>query len=543
MSHYLKPSVQIEPLVNQWHAHLFLIAPQAAALFTQAQLGILKSYLQMPMAHAAALRDPTKVGGPFIDLKGQRVAEVRALKEDTERRSQALLGLADAIKELFGLLGQRARGQPLAALYAQIPEALNGLVELLYDVRHQPGFRFFEPLLYGGPLEDASRQSVALTHIEDDQRAFIFSTPRLPGPDAVHLPLRFDSPRIDDLCRLRRQPAPLGEILERFEVPQSEQETFTSFLWQHPPRRTPAYDGDGVRMRYFGHACVLFESAGVSILIDPLISYGYPSRVERFTFEDLPPVIDYVLITHAHHDHLVLESLLQLRERIGALVVPRAGQGLLQDPSLKLALQAAGFPRVVEIDEMERLSLPNGFVQAIPFLGEHCDLNIRAKAAYLLRMAGQTAVVLADSSSVSPEVYERVRREVGEADLMLIGLEPIGAPMSWAYGPLFPEKLDRALDQQRRSNGADSASALRLAEIFQCKRVFLYAMGLEPWLGYLMALHPEHQSQSAREIEAFTSACSQRGVAVERLYAKKEIVFPSTLNAKRSNLISYGRCP
>ena len=59
------------------------------------------------------------------------------------------------------------------------------------------------------------------------------------------------------------------------------------------------YDGDKIRMRYFGHACILIETKEISILVDPLISYyGYTSDVSRFSDFHLPDTIDYILITH-----------------------------------------------------------------------------------------------------------------------------------------------------------------------------------------------------------------------------------------------------
>jgi len=47
---------------------------------------------------------------------------------------------------------------------------------------------------------------------------------------------------------------------------------------------------------YFGHACILLETNDVSVLLDPVLSYTYESYISRYTYEDLPEVIDYVLI-------------------------------------------------------------------------------------------------------------------------------------------------------------------------------------------------------------------------------------------------------
>jgi L-ascorbate metabolism protein UlaG (beta-lactamase superfamily) len=140
----------------------------------------------------------------------------------------------------------------------------------------------------------------------------------------------------------------------------------------------------GVRWRYFGHACILVETAGVSLLFDPVLSYTYENSVSRYTYADLPDKIDYVLITHNHQDHILFETLLQLRRRIGTVVVPRNGSGELQDPSLKLLLRQVGFKNVIELAELETLEFDGGSVVGLPFFGEHADLDVRTKLAYMV---------------------------------------------------------------------------------------------------------------------------------------------------------------
>ena len=119
-----------------------------------------------------------------------------------------------------------------------------------------------------------------------------------------------------------------------------------------------------------------------------MVSYPYGAAATRYTYVDLPDRIDYVLITHSHQDHCTIETLLRLRHRIENLVVPRNNGGGLADPSLKLVFQNIGFTRVQEIDEMERVALAGGAITALPFLGEHADLNVRTKTAYLVSLGG-----------------------------------------------------------------------------------------------------------------------------------------------------------
>jgi L-ascorbate metabolism protein UlaG (beta-lactamase superfamily) len=525
---YLKPNVQIEPLVNQWHAYPYLIAPATAAMVTaNYQISTMKSYLQMPMAHEAALKNPDMVGGPFIDYQGKRLGEIRALKERIESGSKPLLELAKAIKQLYVLLQDKAKGYPLESLYAEIPPALAGYVELVYDLEHQPSFRFIEELLYNGTLYNKGTQSIALALVENDARPFIFSTPRLKNPGAVHLPIHLDDARIDALAGLKTVPQPYAAIKELLNIPDEDDEVFNTFLTEQKPRVTERYQGEGVRVRYFGHACVLLETSQTSILLDPLISYKYDSEIERFTYEDLPEKIDYVLITHAHHDHIVLETLLQLRTRIGTIVVPRGGNGYLEDPSVKLILQRIGFRNVVELDELASLEVEGGSITGIPFYGEHCDLNIRSKSAYLVRLAGTSFLMAADSSSINPAVYQNVQKAVGNIDVLFVGLECTGAPMSWCYGSLFPRPLDRQIDQARRSKGSDAATGWLLMDIFSVRHVYLYAMGSEPWLNYFMALQHGHSSASTDESAKLLAASAERGITAEKLFASRELVFDS----------------
>jgi L-ascorbate metabolism protein UlaG (beta-lactamase superfamily) len=157
---------------------------------------------------------------------------------------------------------------------------------------------------------------------------------------------------------------------------------FASFFWDTPPAPRPPWQGPGVRVRYFGHACVLIESKDTSILVDPTASYASASAPARFTYADLPERIDWVLITHNHQDHFLLETLLQIRHKVGTVIVPRGNAGALEDPQLSHVLRALGFARVQEFDMLDSKDLPGGGqVIGVPFLGEHADLRVASKLA------------------------------------------------------------------------------------------------------------------------------------------------------------------
>jgi L-ascorbate metabolism protein UlaG (beta-lactamase superfamily) len=194
----------------------------------------------------------------------------------------------------------------------------------------------------------------------------------------------FDDERLDQLFALKKTPQPLDKIKSLFNG-QHDSPLLTSLLTQDAPRPYEKYTGDGVRWRYFGHACILVETKDVTMLFDPVLSYDYPAEIRRYTYDDLPPHIDYVLITHDHQDHVLFETLIQIRSRVGLFVVPRNRHGSLQDPSLKMILENVGCTNVHEISDLEELRIPDGSITALPFFGEHADLDIQTKAAYLIK--------------------------------------------------------------------------------------------------------------------------------------------------------------
>src|SRR5205085_2635333 len=150
---------------------------------------------------------------------------------------------------------------------------------------------------------------------------------------------------------------------------------------------------------------------------------------------------------------------------------------------------------IIELDDMETLDLPGGGMTALPFLGEHADLNIRTKAAHLIRLGGRSIICAADSSNLDPELYRHIHRSIGDIDILFLGMECDGAPLSWIYGPLLTGPLERSMDQSRRLSGSDFNRATRIVDELSCKQVFVYAMGQEPWLGFITSIKYTEESK------------------------------------------------
>lgn len=528
---YLKRNVVPEPLFAKWYAWSHLISPATAALnITDRHLKIMGSYIQAPQIHAAAVKNPKMLGGPFMDFEGQsKVDDVKKLKEETLKDQHKMIVFSEAIRTLNRLLVSEAKGYSLDDLYEKVPEVLKGFVELYYDVNNQPGFRFFESLLYNSEYYDDSYQSINLYLITDDDRPFVLSTPRLDDDKvlSLNIPLRHEG--IDELFKMQRVSNSYARIKEILQITPEQEHLFETFFTEDAPVPYGKYEGDGIRSRYFGHACILVETKDVSILSDPVISYGYDAKISRYTYTDLPDEIDYVVITHNHQDHILFETMLQLRHKVKNIIVPKNSGGDLQDPNLKLMFEVLGFKNIIELGEMDKIELPDCTITGLPFLGEHADLDIRTKLCHHVQLKHLSVLFAADSCNIEPKIYENVHKMIGDVDLLFLGMECDGAPLTWLYGPLMTEQLDRDKDQSRRLAGSNYERGIDLVDRFNPKEVYVYAMGQEPWLNYIMSVKYTEESNPIIASNKLINECKSRDIFSERLFGEKDTLYNKNL--------------
>ncbi|MEL6940561.1 MAG: MBL fold metallo-hydrolase, partial [Cyanobacteria bacterium J06598_1] len=533
---YLKPDVIVEPLINQWYAWSYLIPPATASRYlTQSQIQVMQSFVDAPEVHETTLRDPAMMGGPFIQHPASRVGEVRSLLEKTKEEQSQFLGLSHAITHLRTQLANHPPGQSLEPLYDQIPEALKGYVELVYDANNSASIRFIEGLLYRSEYYSTASQSIALRIADCDERAFVMSTPRLPDDSSLFLSIPFADPRLDQLFQMRHTAGSVSAIATLFNIPEQKLSFFYSLFTAESPQKPSPYQGDGIRVRYFGHACVLIETAEISILCDPLVSYEHPTGMARYSYIDLPETIDYALITHNHQDHVMFETLLQLRHKIKHVVVPSSQKGSLLDPSLKLALQKIGFSQTLTLDELDSIPLPDGSITSIPVLGEHGDLNITTKNAYWITLKGRSILCAADSNNLDPNLYAHIHHLLGDLDLLFLGMECEGAPYTWAYGPLLPNSVPHAQAQSRRLDGSNAERALALVNQLNPQQVYIYAMGQEPWLTYITSIDYAPDAPPILESNQLIEACLQEERECGRLLGQHQINLTPIATTNKKN--------
>jgi L-ascorbate metabolism protein UlaG (beta-lactamase superfamily) len=518
---FLRPDAIIEPLVDRFYAWMHTVTPvQAAMNLAFVQVPLLESYLQSPQVHINASRNPELRGGFFVGIEESRSGEVQDLLAAIRRDRADMLGFAADVAVAEELLRTSATGFDLTPLYPKLPPALSGLVEMAYDTSNQPAIRYIEPLVYESNVYTEARQSVQLSLETGVERPFILSTPRLSSPEVLDLQIPFRHPGLEELFRSRVHGTTVRRLRELLELDENQATALGRLMAGEPDLSADRHIDSGARIRYFNHACLVLQTPEAAIITDPWVSAD-TSATDRFTYRDLPDYIDLALITHGHQDHIVLETLLALRGRIGTVVVPRSSRGNTADPSMALYLSHLGLP-VTEVDDFSEVQFPGGTVIATPFLGEHADLDIRAKSTYCVRLGGRTTFVGADSSGIDPGLYRYMRRYAGQVDMAFLGMECAGAPLTWLYQGLFTKPVTKKMSNSRTLSGSNAEQAGRIVTELGASEAYVYAMGEESWLGHVMATSYNEDSYQLKQVADFMNWCAGHGVKSDHLLGQRE---------------------
>lgn len=118
---------------------------------------------------------------------------------------------------------------------------------------------------------------------------------------------------------------------------------------------------EGIRVTWLGHASLLVQFDGVTILTDPVFSQrASPIKImgpKRYreppcTLHELPPV-DAVVISHNHYDHLDLDTVNGLNARFGSDLTWFVPLGLAS------WFYQTGVSNVIELDWWQENCLPD----------------------------------------------------------------------------------------------------------------------------------------------------------------------------------------
>ena len=191
-----------------------------------------------------------------------------------------------------------------------------------------------------------------------------------------------------------------------------------------------------LKITYLGHATCLIESAAGTILTDPHFGRRclWRPRVQPLTYPvgQLPP-LSAVLITHAHYDHLDVESFKYIPSRVPVIVPPRIGAFLhrfINNPIIELAQWV---PHTVT-DTLAITPVPvrHGGGRAVP------GFRFPYVHGYHVKMGDRQLYFAGDTG------YGTHFREVGHVYPFDIALLPIGRLTAWS--PVGKDKHLNGLD-------------------------------------------------------------------------------------------------
>jgi len=98
--------------------------------------------------------------------------------------------------------------------------------------------------------------------------------------------------------------------------------------------------------------------------------------------------------------------------------------------------------------------------------------------------------------------------------------------MSWLYGPLLEAPLAREHSEDRALKGSFAAPADRLAEQLGARQIFVYALGIEPWLKHLTGCRYDPEAEQLKQEVILRDLAGARDVKSELLYVTAERFWP-----------------
>ncbi len=197
---------------------------------------------------------------------------------------------------------------------------------------------------------------------------------------------------------------------------------------------------------WFGHSSYLLIYGGRKILVDPVLTTGFPSSLMMKPFkgtdiyspEDIPDV-DYLIITHDHYDHLDYGTVKAIRDRVGKVICP-LGVGE--------HLEYWGYPagRIVEMDWNEVYVPEPGFritcLTARHFSGRFLRQNPSLWASFMLE--GDATVYIGGDSGYGKHFAE-IGKRFPHIDLAI--LENGQYNEDWRYIHTMPDQLPKEIHE------------------------------------------------------------------------------------------------
>jgi L-ascorbate metabolism protein UlaG (beta-lactamase superfamily) len=197
---------------------------------------------------------------------------------------------------------------------------------------------------------------------------------------------------------------------------------------------------------WFGHSSYLIHSKGTNILVDPVFSgHASPMRgmikaypgANEYQAEDMP-VIDLLIITHNHYDHLDTKTVAKLQHKIKAVYTPlgvgKSIAGCCNNKQL----------HITEMDWWETENVTSNItLSATParhFSGRGLKRAGSLWASFVLKMHDYNIYLGGDSGYDTH--FKTIGEKYGPFDLAILECGQYGK--DWPFIHMFPEETVQA---------------------------------------------------------------------------------------------------
>ncbi|WP_027418226.1 MBL fold metallo-hydrolase [Crocinitomix catalasitica] len=200
------------------------------------------------------------------------------------------------------------------------------------------------------------------------------------------------------------------------------------------------------RLVWFGHSSFLFQLDGKNILIDPMfgmVAAPHPwLGANRFNKEmsisiTQLPIIDAVIFSHDHYDHLDYETVLQLRDKTNHFYVP-LGVGV------HLEEWEIGSDKITELDWWEEVKFESLTFICTPsqhFSGRKLSNNQSTLWASWIIQSSDANIFFSGDSGYSPH-FKEIGEKYGPFDIALMECGQYNE--NWPDVHMLPEETAQA---------------------------------------------------------------------------------------------------
>src|SRR4051812_1573462 len=189
-----------------------------------------------------------------------------------------------------------------------------------------------------------------------------------------------------------------------------------------------------MRVTYIGHATLLIEMGGLTLLTDPNFDPKLGRILPRVSAPgialDALPALDALLLTHAHADHLSFDSLSRLPHDIPLYAPPTIAEWLLRKGHRNAQALAPG----------EHTTIPGHAIRIHAARATHQGNRYgfdrwRSAANMYLAETADESLFFAGDTALTPDTHMLVERVLWAAGRTLdVALLPIGYAPAWKPG-------------------------------------------------------------------------------------------------------------